>query len=287
MEAVLQESLERLIGTRLVKTLPVSGGDIARAYLLHTTTDRLFCKYFQDAKAIDMFRCEKEGLEAIQASGNINAPVVHYCDQIETGAVLIMQYIEARRPSASDMSTFGAQLALMHKETSPEFGWKSDNYIGSLSQTNNKHLNWVDFYVEERLEPQLEMARKKALLSSEELPSSEVMKNTLNEIAAKVKPSLLHGDLWAGNYLISSEGEPYLIDPATYFGHSEIDIAMSRLFGGFQDSFYQAYEEVLPSEGPVDDRIRVYQLYYLLVHLNLFGGSYYSGVKAILKSYFY
>ncbi|MEN8798635.1 MAG: fructosamine kinase family protein, partial [Flavobacteriaceae bacterium] len=182
MEAVLQESLERLIGTRLVKTLPVSGGDIARAYLLHTTTDRLFCKYFQDAKAIDMFRCEKEGLEAIQASGNINAPVVHYCDQIETGAVLIMQYIEARRPSASDMSTFGAQLALMHKETSPEFGWKSDNYIGSLSQTNNKHLNWVDFYVEERLEPQLEMARKKALLSSEELPSSEVMKNTLNEI---------------------------------------------------------------------------------------------------------
>ncbi|MEN8799516.1 MAG: fructosamine kinase family protein, partial [Flavobacteriaceae bacterium] len=104
---------------------------------------------------------------------------------------------------------------------------------------------------------------------------------------AKVKPSLLHGDLWAGNYLISSEGEPYLIDPATYFGHSEIDIAMSRLFGGFQDSFYQAYEEVLPSEGPVDDRIRVYQLYYLLVHLNLFGGSYYSGVKAILKSYFY
>jgi fructosamine-3-kinase len=286
MEAVLQKSLEQLIGARLEKALPVSGGDIARAYLLHTSTDRLFCKYFQDAQAYDMFRCEKDGLEAIRASGHINAPKVHFCDHIETGAVLIMEFIEAQRPSASDMFRFGGQLAMMHKEGGAEFGWETDNYIGSLTQSNNRHIDWVDFFVEERLEPQLEMARKKALLSTEELPSRELMKNSLNEIASGIKPSLLHGDLWAGNYLISTGGVPYLIDPATYFGHSEIDIAMSRLFGGFQDSFYEGYEEILPSEGPLDDRIRVYQLYYLLVHLNLFGGSYYSGVKAILKSYF-
>ncbi len=286
MEAVLQESLERLIGAQLTKALPVSGGDIARAYLLHTSTDRLFCKYLQNSQAYDMFRSERDGLEAIRANGKIKTPEVHYCAKIETGAVLIMDYIEARRPSTSDMFTFGAQLASMHKVGAEDFGWISDNYIGSLTQSNRKHLNWVDFYVEERLEPQLEMAKKKALLTEEELPPREVMKKTLREIAGEVGPSLLHGDLWAGNYMISAEGVPYLIDPATYFGHSEIDIAMSRLFGGFQDSFYQAYEEVLPSEGLMDDRIKIYQLYYLLVHLNLFGGSYYSGVKAILKSYF-
>lgn len=287
MDSILRTSLEALIGTRFKKVVPVSGGDIAQTYLLETDSDRLFCKYLQTPQAYDMFQCERDGLEAIRNTGIINAPETYYCEKVETGVVLLMEYIEARRPTTSDMFTFGTQLALMHKEKGKDFGWKSDNYIGSLIQTNSSHQHWIDFYVEERVRPQLEMARRIGRLSEEELPSGEVMKNTLREIIPDIQPSLLHGDLWGGNYLISTEGVPYLIDPATYFGHSEVDISMSRLFGGFQDGFYQAYEQVLPGEGPVDDRIRVYQLYYLLVHLNLFGSSYYAGVKAILKSYFY
>ena len=287
MERLLRTSLETLMGVKIQSLVPLSGGDIAKAYLVKTSSDRLFCKYLQNPFALDMLRSERDGLNAIRNTGAIKTPEVYYCEKTEAGIVLLMEYIESRRPSTSDMYTFGTQLGLMHKETDPEFGWESDNYIGSLKQANNKHNRWVDFYVEERLEPQLQMAKNKGLLSETELPLREVMKNSLKEITSEIKPSLLHGDLWSGNYLISSEGVPCLIDPAAYFGHGEIDIAMSRLFGGFHDSFYQAYEKVLPSQGPVNDRLKVYQLYYLLVHLNLFGSSYYSGVKAILKSYFY
>lgn len=287
MEKFLQASLEALMGVQLQNISPVAGGDIARSYLLQTSSERLFCKYLRDQQALDMFQCERDGLEAIRASGIINAPEVYYCEKVDAGVVLLMEYVESRRPTASDMSDFGTQLALMHKEAAAEFGWVTDNYIGSLKQPNKRHRHWVDFYVEERLEPQLLMAGVKGLLSEAEIPSRRAMKKTMNEIVSDAEPGLLHGDLWSGNYLISTEGVPYLIDPAVYFGHNEIDIAMSRLFGGFQHSFYQAYEKVLPSHGAVDDRIKVYQLYYLLVHLNLFGGSYYTGVKAILKSYFY
>ena len=243
MDTILQTSLESLIGARLQKVVPVSGGDIALSYLLETNSDRLFCKYLQTPQALDLFQCERDGLEAIRLTNIIKAPEVYFCEKVESGVVLLMEYIEARRPVASDMSTFGTQLALMHKETGVDFGWKSDNYIGSLRQINNRHQHWIDFYVEERLLPQLEMARKRGMLAEKELPSGELMKNTLREIMPEIQPSLLHGDLWGGNYLISTEGVPCLIDPATYFGHSEVDIAMSRLFGGFQDSFYQAYEQ--------------------------------------------
>ncbi|MGB5693940.1 MAG: fructosamine kinase family protein [Flavobacteriaceae bacterium] len=287
MEKLSQTSLESLMGAQIQKVVSVSGGDIAQSYLIYTSSDRLFCKYLRNPQAFHMFQCEREGLKAIRDTGTIKAPEVYYCEKAEAGAVLLMEYIESRRPSSSDMYSFGTQLALMHKEAASEFGWVSDNYIGSLKQPNNRHHNWINFYVEQRLEPQLEMARAKGLLSEKELPSNGVMKSTLKEITSDIEPSLLHGDLWSGNYLISTDGVPCLIDPAVYYGHSEVDIAMSRLFGGFQDSFYKAYENVLPSQGPVDDRIKVYQLYYLLVHLNLFGSSYYSGVKAILKSYFY
>ncbi len=185
------------------------------------------------------------------------------------------------------MKTFGQQLGHLHKISTSQFGWDSDNFIGSLHQSNKTHDTWPDFYVSERLLPQLQLTVDQGLLSVGDVPSEHTMLSVMATLCPQVKPSLLHGDLWSGNYLISKDGIPYLIDPAVYRGHSEIDIAMSKLFGGFGASFYQVYNEVIPADNFSNDRIKIYQLYYLLVHLNLFGRSYYSGVKAILKSYFY
>lgn len=124
------------------------------------------------------------------------------------------------------------------------------------------------------------------MLSKREIPTEELMWSRLNELFPTVKPALLHGDLWSGNYLISTSGEPYLIDPATYYGHYEVDLAMSKLFGGFGSSFYEAHQAALLPEQQFEERTDIYQLYYLLVHLNLFGSSYYNSVCQILNRYF-
>jgi fructosamine-3-kinase len=184
------------------------------------------------------------------------------------------------------MALLGKQLANLHLNKSKTFGFNTDNFIGTLTQSNTTHQNWVDFYIEERLAPQLKIAVQKQLLSTVEVPETNTMKLKTTAFFKDVEPSLLHGDLWSGNYLIATNGTPYLIDPASYYGHSEVDIAMSLLFGGFGSSFYEAYHAVIHEETHTKARIELYQLYYLLVHLNLFGSSYYHSVKRIINKYF-
>ena len=281
------EAVSQWIGSPVLGHSAVSGGDISHAYRVSTKSDEFFCKVQMKPVAFDMFEAESRGLDAIRRSGAILAPQVYSCQKWGEGAVLIMEYLESKRPTESELAKFGEQLAQLHQQSESYFGWGHDNYIGSLPQTNNKDKDWAAFYVRERLRPQLVLAAEQAMLSKEEIPAGEKMMEVLSELFAGIKPSLLHGDLWGGNYLINKDGAPYLIDPAVYCGHNEVDIAMSRLFGGFGTSFYKAYESSMPLDPLSDDRIRIYQLYYLLVHLNLFGRSYYSGVNAILKYYFY
>ena len=198
-----------------------------------------------------------------------------------------MEFIRFKSPSQKEMGNLGHQLAAMHKTSVGEsFGWKQNNFIGSLPQSNKMNVSWVDFYVQERLLPQLKMARDKNLLNSNEIPSVEKLMKNCEAFFPVVKPSLLHGDLWNGNYLIREDGIPFLIDPAVYIGHHEVDLAMTHLFGGFSPAFYSAYAEHIPKESFQKERNDIYQLYYLLVHLNLFGRSYYSAVKQVLKTYF-
>ena len=287
MDQVLLDAVSQWLGSPVLSHSAISGGDISRAYKLTTKSDVFFCKVQTKPIAFDMFQAERKGLDAIRNTGVILAPRVFHCEKWHEGAVMIMEHIDPKRPSENDMSKFGRQLAEMHQHSSELFGWDTDNYIGSLPQQNSKDQNWVTFYIEQRLIPQFDTARTLSLLSEDEIPSVEKMKQVLGDILSGVKPSLLHGDLWGGNYLISTGGIPYLIDPAVYYGHSEVDIAMSQLFGGFSSAFYDSYEEVMPLDKLSEDRIKIYQLYYLLVHLNLFGRSYYSSVNAILKSYFY
>lgn len=237
--------------------------------------------------AFEMFQAEKSGLEAIAKTKTIATPKVLLCEPLEKGGLLMMEYIEPKRASTKEMELLGHQLAHLHKNSTAEkFGWETDNFIGSLPQSNERHSDWSAFYVHERLLPQLKMSFDAGRLQALEIPSEERLLKTCAELFLETKPSLLHGDLWGGNYLISKNGVPYLIDPAVYFGHHEVDSAMTLLFGGFGTSFYKAYAEHFPQIEGEKERIDIYQLYYLLVHLNLFGGSYYGQVKSILDKYF-
>ena len=286
MDKALLHTIEAQLGSRVRSCHPISGGDISSAFWLETADTRLFCKFNSGKHAIAMFRAEKLGLEAIAACGFLNTPEVIFCGQAETGAVLLMEYIEAKNPSPEDMVLFGEQLALMHQAPQQQFGWVQPNFIGRLEQSNNHHPDWPTFYTRERLLPQMKWAASGNLLPPGNVPTERQMIEVITSFCHEVQPSLLHGDLWGGNYLIAHDGRPYLIDPAVYCGHSEADLAMSKLFGGFSPEFYKGYFRVLGQPEGFDQRMEIYQLYYLLVHLNLFGGSYFGPVKNILNTYF-
>ena len=264
----------------------VSGGDISSTYLLETETKKYFLKVNNKSFALQMFHAEHKGLKAIEETKTISVPHVHLVDSIEGKSFLLMDFVESKRPDSSDYQRLGTQLARLHQCTNSDFGFPIDNFIGSLPQSNTLHKNWNEFYWTERIFPQLKMAFDNRLLTKNDIPSEEKAIEIFNRFFGNVSPSLLHGDLWGGNYLIATNGTPHLIDPATYFGHSMVDIAMSKLFGGFGQSFYDAYDEIIPKTANYDSQIELYQLYYLLVHLNLFGSGYYSGVASILRKYF-
>jgi fructosamine-3-kinase len=295
------------IAEEIISIKPVSGGDISSAYRLETANARYFLKVNNGSSALQMFHAEQKGLQAIEATGTIAVPHVHIANSVDGQAFLLMDHVDSKRPNASDYQRLGRELAELHQfflDPSPTtrktdrqlavqdqssgagFGFSSDNFIGSLPQSNRSHVDWPEFYWFERIFPQLQMARQDELISEKIIPKEENAIALFRDVFAHVKPSLLHGDLWGGNYLIATDGTPYLIDPAVYHGHSMVDIAMSRLFGGFGTDFYTAYHDIIPEPENYDIQIDLYQLYYLLVHLNLFGSGYYSSVASLLKKYF-
>lgn len=286
MKARVKDSISDLLGTKINNCVSVSGGDISNAYVLDTDSDRIFCKLNSSPVANAMFMAEMEGLQAIAKTKTIKTPAVFGVHELEKEACLLMEYVPSKSPQTKDWELLGAQLAEMHQTGSNYFGWENSNFIGNLPQANQIDANWVTFYAKRRLIPQFEAAVARAYLGKDEVPGPEKIISVIASYCTAVKPSLLHGDLWSGNYLISENGVPYLIDPAVYFGHNEIDLAMSRLFGGFGSSFYAAYFEINPPQPGGTNRMVVYQLYYLLVHLNLFGKTYYSSVKEILHRHF-
>ena len=265
---------------------PLSGGSISSAYLINTTKSKYFLKVNSASNALKMFHEEQRGLNAIKSTGTIAVPDVHFVDLFDKKAFILMDYIDSKRPDTSDYIRLGTEVANMHQIINSDFGFSTDNFIGNLTQRNKKHTHWSDFYWSERISPQLQIALKEGLLSFKEVPSKEQFSELIVSIASDVKPSLLHGDLWGGNYLISMDGTPYVIDPAVYYGHSMVDVAMSQLFGSFSVEFYNSYHKIIEKPKYYTEQIDLYQLYYLLVHLNLFGKGYYSSVSTILSKYF-
>lgn len=278
--------LENFIGDSIVTLVTLSGGDIAFAQKIETKYASYFIKSADFKFAKNLFESEALGLEALHRTNTIKVPQVFGVFKSGNSACLILEYIENKSATAKDMVAFGRALAFMHSTTKSFFGLEKDNFIGKLPQANSVEENWVTFYVQKRLEPQLKLAIDYKRLAKKEIPSQEKLISIFEKLVGNIKASPLHGDLWSGNFLISTNDRPYLIDPSFYYGHNEVDLAMSKLFGGFSNRFYKAYHEIVPKHENQAVLIDIYQLYYLLVHLNLFGKAYHSSVFRILKRYF-
>ena len=281
----LFKAIENILGKKILRHSSVSGGDINQAYLVETTSDKFFVKANGAPFALSMFKAEVEGLAAIAATNTIRVPDVLDCGESEEGAFLLMEYVEVGAARQSSWKELGESLASLHMNHADLFGFPTDNFIGSLPQSNSTHDNWLNFYKKERIDPQLDLAYRRNRLSNSTFAQVEEIFGSAAQIFPEEKPSLIHGDLWNGNFLFDQKGIPCLIDPAVAYAHREMDLAMSRLFGGFHSDFYEAYHKTYPLKPGFEDRMELYQLYYLLVHVNLFGGSYIQSVQQILDKF--
>jgi len=275
------------LGYPIRESQPVRGGDINRAALLLLDDGRqLFLKYNRHPQAAQMLRTEKMGLALLGASRVIATPKIFAQGEAPgEWAFLLLEYIAPGHKNRPFWQQFGASLAALHGSTSAQFGFAHDNFIGSLPQPNGRLDSWPEFYADRRLRPQMKQARDAGLLDRHDGQQLEKLCSRIGQVCPEEAPALIHGDLWSGNFLCNPQGAPVLIDPAANFAHREMDIVMSRLFGGFDDAFYLAYNEAWPLEPGFEKRVDIYQLYYLLVHVNLFGAGYVDAVRQILKAY--
>ena len=281
----LSNYLAEVLNLEIKKSQSVSGGSINRAAKISTNLGDLFLKWNTNAPD-DFFEKEADGLKRLATART----ALRIPDVISSGkpvnsrpGFLLMEFIEEGRSGNS--FEFGQNLAKLHQTDIDQFGLDTDNYIGSLPQSNRRHDNWITFFTEERINPQIQMAVDSGKLSRGILQNWDRLSGKLNEIFPPTKPSLLHGDLWSGNYLFDSSGSGVLIDPAVYYGHPEMDLAFTKMFGGFSSEFYRGYESELPLEPGFSERIPIYNLYPLLVHVNLFGGHYTSQFNSTLRKF--
>lgn len=295
MNPSLQRAVEERLAdssgrpVKILRTRSVGGGSI-HAALVATLDDgrRVFVKHNASAPP-DMFEKEAAGLSALAAPGAIRVPR----NALPGGGdgsprFLVMEAIESGPRKSGFFEDFGCRFARLHRGTRRErFGFDHDNYIGSTPQPNPETESWVDFWREHRLGFQLRLAHDRGV-SDDELDrlGDRLMDRLDRWIDLPDEPAcLLHGDLWGGNYLSDEAGDPVLIDPAVYYGHREADLAMTRVFGGFEPSFYRAYEDEWPLPAESEERLPLYELYHLLNHLNLFGRSYRGRCVGILRRY--
>ena len=268
-----------------VRDLFGNGRSIAGRMLDDGTT--VFMKY-NSPGAFSNFEAEATGLEEIAGSRTIGSAGLLGLGKDQTCSFLLQEFI-AGGPRIKDYwQTFARELAAMHKapvlHTEVGYGFFMDNYIGMRKQINTPHDRWIPFFRDCRLKPQFEAAAE--YFGPSESRKIEYLLSHLDRyLVEPERPSLVHGDLWAGNHITGNDGKGWLIDPAVYYGHPEADLAMTELFGGFPDSFYEAYKEFGNLSPGYKDRRDLYNLYQLLNHLNMFGGGYYSAVRNILNRY--
>lgn len=264
---------------------PVSGGSINSAYLLTLEDGRRVFLKSNPAPLPHMFEREAEGLRTLADARHLRVPrPIAYGD--DPTPFLVLEAIDVGSPGPEFFEDFGRRFAQLHRDaTADRPGFEHDNYIGSTTQPNRWTESWTEFWRQHRLGHQLRLAERQGHADGELRRLGDQLMARLDDWLGTVDEpmSLLHGDLWGGNYLADSEGRPVLIDPAVYYGHREADLAMTRLFGGFRPGFYRAYEEVWPLAPGSAERSKIYELYHLLNHLNLFGSGYRSGCVEILR----
>jgi protein-ribulosamine 3-kinase len=260
----------------------VSGGCISAVARVETKAgNTMFLKWADDEERGALFAEEARSLRALADARVIRVPHVYGVGK----RWILIEWLPPDVGTAAAWKEFGQDLADLHRVQNPKFGWPAPNYIGLLPQNNDWSTSWPEFWRDRRLLPQLQRARASGALNDREEREFVAL---FNDLEALLEPgqregaSLLHGDLWSGN-VHPTPGAIALIDPSSYYGHREVDLAMAELFGGFRGSFYDAYNAHWPliNEGR-EQRRAIYQLYYLLVHVNLFGGSYLDGTRTAL-----
>ncbi len=273
---------------------PVGGGCINPSARVETEGGEAFFLKWNSAAPQGMFQAEADGLEGLREAGALRVPeVVGWggdCTR-ESPGWLLLEFIPSGPRTPDYGERLGEGLARMHAHGTPGtplFGWRRDNYIGSLLQRNAEGEDWASFWRDRRIGPQLSMAREAGYFQGGQGVSLDRVQDRMEEILGSVEtpdhPELLHGDLWSGNYYPGPQGEPILIDPAAYRGAGEVDLAMMELFGSFPRGFGETYQEVRGLGAEYDAFLRdLYQLYYLLVHVNLFGGGYLGGCLAAAR----
>lgn len=280
---VLRQSFGRepaaVIGYRFL-----SGGCIHNTLVL-STSEGSYCLKFNQADMGAMLQAEAAGLDILRRTDALRIPQVLGLGRTEDRSWLLMEYLEAGRRREDFWLTLGQGLALLHGHTAPRFGADEDNYIGSLSQPNGWRTDGLEFWAERRLLYQGGEALMAGRLPLPLFKQLEALCGRLPDLLPHERPALLHGDLWTGNLITDPDGAPALIDPAVYYGLREAELAFTQLFGGFDDAFYQSYQEAFPLEPGFADRRDLYNLYPLLVHLNLFGSGYLSGIERTLARY--
>ena len=301
MEILAANSLDQAITSlfgenlRIVSKRPVHGGDINESYCLSLSDGSAVFMKCNSLKNLSFFEAEAKGLEALRQTETIGVTkaLALGTDKAQRISFLLMEYLERAAKLTGYWEMFGRELAAMHRADCSEFtevkqgrpfGFTHDNYIGASPQINTPKENWITFFRECRLLPQIKMAER-YLDSKMRKQFTRLMDHLDSFLVEPEFPSLIHGDLWSGNSVCGPNGKAWILDPAVYVGHYEAELAMTELFGGNPQSFYDAYHEVTPIDSGYHDRRDLYNLYHMLNHLNLFGATYLGSVQRILNRY--
>lgn len=288
METLKHEIAEQLLTAtghrpQIVALSPIGGGDINRCYRVDTNEQVFFVK-INSASLADLFIGEAAALEELGQCAALQTPQVIAVGSNQNRAFLIMSFLELKVLDESGAARLGEGLAELHHISATRFGWKHDNTIGTTPQLNSPMDNWAEFFRQNRLIPQFERAVSNGL-SNQFQDLCDLLLAGLHEFFFDYTPvpSLLHGDLWAGNAAVDTRGRPVIYDPALYYGDREADIAMTELFGGFPPAFHEAYNGAWPLDSGYPDRRTLYNLYHVMNHFNLFGGGYATQAMAMLR----
>lgn len=280
----IAEQITRVKGDAfVVKTVTqIAGGCINETYCIEDGGQRYFVK-LNTVDSLHMFEAEAAGLGEICKTKTLRVPEPICWSRNDQQAWLVLEYIEMNRSHQKNDAELGSGLAAMHRVYARQFGWVRHNTIGMTPQINNASTDWVRFWRYDRLGYQLDLAKSNGYLGTLQNLGEQLMEHLSRFFGDnQPAPSLLHGDLWGGNYGFDDTGQPVLFDPAVYYGDREVDLAMTELFGGFSSKFYSAYQHDYPLESGYNTRRILYNLYHVLNHLNLFGGSYLSQAERMM-----
>lgn len=288
IQPFIQQRFKELFpsNTNEIQLSSVGGGCINETYKIGFGNNRFFCKINSATKFPHLFQREANGLKLIAQQNIISVPNI--IDHFETNGqqILILEWVNEGERTETFWKIFAEQLSALHHISHEHFGLNEDNYMGSVAQSNQQTNSWSAFFIQQRLRPLIDKCLSQKLLAAKhQLQFENVYKHLPSIFNDQQQPSLLHGDLWSGNFMCNENSQPVLIDPAVYFGHPSVDLGMTTLFGGFHSAFYEAYNYHSPLPSNYKQQWEVCNLYPLLIHLLLFGRSYLSQIDTILNRY--